>query len=89
MKMAAAVALARLAKEPIPDYVKAAYNDQNLEYGKYHIIPKPFNKEVLIWVASAVANAAIEDGVSDMKDFNINEYQKVLKATAYKEDLEK
>ena len=85
MKMAAAVALAKLAKQPIPYYVKAAYDDQSLEYGKNHIIPKPFNKEVLIWVASAVAQAAIEDGVSDMKDFDMTEYQKHLRGMAYVE----
>lgn len=85
MKMAAAVALAELAKQPIPYYVKAAYNDQSLEYGKEHIIPKPFNKEVLIWVASAVALAAIEDGVSDMKDFNIEKYRSHLRNMAYME----
>ncbi|MEA3498848.1 MAG: malic enzyme-like NAD(P)-binding protein [Campylobacterota bacterium] len=85
MKMSAAVALAQLAKQPIPYYVKAAYNDQSLEYGKDHIIPKPFNKEVLIWVASAVANSAIEDGVSDMKDFDVDEYRKHLRTIAYLE----
>jgi len=78
MKMAAAVALANLAKEPIPDYVKKAYGDDSLVYGKDHIIPKPFNKEVLVWVASAVANAAVEDGVSDIKDFDIEVYKKSL-----------
>ncbi|MEA3513229.1 MAG: malic enzyme-like NAD(P)-binding protein [Campylobacterota bacterium] len=83
MKMAAAVALAKLAKQPIPYYVKAAYDDQTLEYGRDHIIPKPFNKEVLIWVASAVALAAIEDGVSDMKDFDIESYRKELRDIAY------
>ena len=88
MKMAAAEALAKLAKQPIPYYVKAAYNDQDLEYGKNHIIPKPFNKEVLIWVASAVANAAIEDGVSDMKDFDMKEYQSHLRGIAYVEHPE-
>ena len=88
MKMAAAVALAKLAKQPIPYYVKAAYDDQSLEYGKNHIIPKPFNKEVLIWVASAVAQAAIEDGVSDMKDFNMEEYQSHLREMAYVEHPE-
>ncbi|MEA3352314.1 MAG: malic enzyme-like NAD(P)-binding protein [Campylobacterota bacterium] len=85
MKMAAADALAQLAKQPIPYYVKAAYNDQSLEYGKNHIIPKPFNKEVLIWVASAVAKAAIDDGVSDVKDFNIEEYKKHLRDIIYLE----
>ena len=85
MKMAAAVALAKLAKEPIPSYVKAAYNDQTLEYGKEHIIPKPFNKEVQIWVSSAIAQAAIEDKVTDIKDFDIEEYKKILRDSVYKE----
>ena len=86
MKMAAAVALAKLAKAPIPNYVKTAYNDQSLEYGKKHIIPKPFNKEVLVWVAPAVAQAAIDDGVSDMKDFDIEEYKTSLRQMTYIED---
>jgi len=79
MKMAAAIALANLAKEPISQDVKDAYGDDSLVYGKEHIIPKPFNKDVLVWVASAVAQAAIEDGVSDIKDFDIQEYKKYLK----------
>ncbi len=85
MKMAAAIALSSLAKEPIPYAVKAAYNDENLKYGKDHIIPKPFNKEVLIWVAPAVAQAAVEDGVTDIKDFDINEYKKELRCKIYLE----
>jgi len=83
MKMAAARALADLAKEPVPYYVKAAYSDDNLTYGKEHIIPKPFNKEVLIWVSSAVAKAAIEDGVSHMKEFDYEEYRKQLRDSVY------
>jgi malate dehydrogenase (oxaloacetate-decarboxylating)(NADP+) len=83
MKMAAAKALAELAKEPVPYYVKAAYGDENLEFGKDHIIPKPFNKEALIWVSSAVARAAVEDGVSDMKDFDYDEYRKQLRDSVY------
>lgn len=83
MKLAAAYALAELAKQPIPYYVKAAYNDPNLVYGKDHIIPKPFNKEVLIWVASAVAQAAIKDGVSEKKDFDIEKYRKHLRDIIY------
>jgi len=83
MKMAAAVALAKLAKEPIPYYVKAAYNDTTLEYGVQHIIPKPFNKEALIWVASAVAKAAIEDKVARVENFDIEKYKKHLRDIAY------
>jgi malate dehydrogenase (oxaloacetate-decarboxylating)(NADP+) len=83
MKMAAAIALAKLAKKPIPYYVKAAYHNQDLKYGKEHIIPKPFNKEVKIWVSSAIAQAAIEDGVTDIKDFNIEAYRKELISSVY------
>jgi len=83
MKMAAAKALAKLAKEPIPYYVKAAYNNPDLEYGKEHIIPAPFNKEVLIWVSSAVAQAAIDDGVANIKEFNLKAYQCHLRNMAY------
>lgn len=83
MKMAAAKALAKLAKEPIPYYVKAAYNNPDLTYGKEHIIPAPFNKEVLIWVSSAVAQAAIDDGVANIKEFNLKEYQCHLRNMAY------
>ncbi len=83
MKMAAAKALAELAKQPIPYYVKAAYDDTNLKYGKYHIIPKPFNKEVCIWVASAIAQAAIEDGVARVENFDIEEYKRSLRSQMY------
>ncbi len=79
MKMAAAVALANLAKEPVEDAEKEAYGDKDLAYGKKYIIPTPFNKNVLIWVSSAVAQAAIDDGVSDMKDFDVEEYKESLR----------
>ncbi|MBD3842289.1 MAG: malate dehydrogenase [Campylobacterales bacterium] len=83
MKMAAALALAKLAKQPIPNYVKAAYNDETLEYGIHHIIPKPFNKEVLIWVASAVAKAAFDEGVAGIEEFDEQAYKKHLRDIAY------
>lgn len=83
MKMAAAKALAALAKEPVPYYVKAAYHKDNLEFGKEHVIPLPFNKEVLIWVASAVAKQAVEDGVARINDFDYDEYRKHLKNLIY------
>ena len=83
MKMAAAKALAALAKEPVPYYVKAAYNDPNLAYGKKHIIPTPFSREALVWVASAVAHAAFEDGVTDMKSCNVEDYREKLRKMIY------
>jgi malate dehydrogenase (oxaloacetate-decarboxylating)(NADP+) len=78
MKMNAAIALANLAKEEVTDEVKQAYNDESLSYGKDYIIPKPFDKRLLIWVSSAVANSAVEDGVANIKDFNLEEYKKSL-----------
>lgn len=89
MKMAAAKALAALAKEPVPYYVKAAYNDPDLKYGKKHIIPTPFSKEALVWVASAVAEAAFNDGVTDMKECNVKEYQEKLRNMIYVDSKEK
>jgi len=83
MKMAAAEALATLAKEPVPYYVKAAYHDENLAYGKKHIIPLPFNKEALIWVASAVAKAAVEEGVARVAEYDHQAYREKLRCLIY------
>lgn len=83
MKMAAAKALAALAKEPVPYYVKAAYHMEEIEYGQKHIIPLPFNKEVLIWVASAVARQAVEDGVARVDNFDDVAYRCELRDLVY------
>ena len=83
MKMAAAKALAALAKEPVPYYVKAAYHTDEIVYGQKHIIPLPFNKEVLVWVASAVARQAVEDGVARVKAFDYDTYRCHLRDLAY------
>ncbi|ACZ13207.1 malic enzyme-like NAD(P)-binding protein [Sulfurospirillum deleyianum] len=78
MKMAAAVALAKLAKEEVPEYVKAAYNGEDLKFGYNYIIPKPFDRRVLVWVSAAVAEAAINDGVARVADFDIGLYKRDL-----------
>ncbi len=79
MKMAAAKALAALAKEPVPDYVKAAYPDRDdMEYGKNYIIPSPFDKRIAVFESYAVAKAAIEDGVATVEDFDLDAYKKEL-----------
>ena len=83
MKMAAAKALAALAKEPVPYYVKAAYHNENIEYGKEHIIPLPFNKEALIWVASAVARTAFEEGVARVDSYDDAAYKEKLRCIIY------
>ncbi len=64
MKMAAAKALAALAREDVPDEVRRAYGGQNIHFGRDYIIPKPFDPRVLTWVAPAVAKAACETGVA-------------------------
>ena len=83
MKMAAAKALAALAKEPVPYYVKAAYHNDHIEYGKEHIIPLPFNKEALIWVASAVAKTAFEEGVARVDSYDDEAYKEHLRCIIY------
>lgn len=64
MKLAAVYALARLAKEVVPETVSKAYNVTNLIFGKEYIIPKPLDPRLITTVAPAVAKAAIESGVA-------------------------
>ncbi|NPA29087.1 MAG: malate dehydrogenase [Epsilonproteobacteria bacterium] len=82
MKMAASRALAALAKEPVPEHVKKAHGRDNMEFGPDYIIPSPFDRRVLVYVASAVAQAAIEDGVARVKDFDIEAYKVKLQRLA-------
>ncbi len=77
MKLAATRALAALAKEDVPDSVRRAYGVEQLEFGREYIIPKPFDHRALLWVASAVAKAAIESGVA-LKPVDIGEYKEQL-----------
>ena len=76
MKMAAAKAIADLAKEPIEDDVRKLFGD--LEYGRDYIIPTPFDKRLMIEVSSAVANGAIETNVARIKEFNLEAYKNYL-----------
>lgn len=64
MKLAAALALAQLAKEPVPDVVKEGYNDPTLSFGKDYIIPKPNDPRLIYTVSPAVAKAAIDSGAA-------------------------
>jgi malate dehydrogenase (oxaloacetate-decarboxylating)(NADP+) len=77
MKLAATRALARLAKEDVPDSVRRAYGVEAMEFGRQYIIPKPFDSRVLIWVAAAVAQAAMETGVAQQQ-VDIGEYKEEL-----------
>jgi malate dehydrogenase (oxaloacetate-decarboxylating)(NADP+) len=82
MKMAATNALAQLAKEPVPDDVLSAYGGEQMQFGPEYLIPKPFDARVLIWEASAVAEAAVEEGVSRLsaEEFDAEEYREELEA---------
>jgi malate dehydrogenase (oxaloacetate-decarboxylating)(NADP+) len=79
MKLAATLALASLAKEDVPDSVLRAYSIDRLEFGREYIIPKPFDPRVLIWEASAVAQAAMDTGVA-RQPVDIKQYREDLES---------
>lgn len=64
MKIAAVKALAALTKEPVPDIVAAAYNDNNISFGREYLIPKALDPRLISTISVAVAKAAIESGVA-------------------------
>ena len=64
MKIAAVRALAELTKEPVPDMVAAAYNDNNITFGREYLIPKALDPRLITRISMAVAKAAIESGVA-------------------------
>ena len=78
MKVAAAEALAALARQDVPDAVVKAYGDQPLQYGPDYIIPKPVDPRVLFEVTPAVAQAAMDSGAARTE----------LDTTTYVEELE-
>ena len=77
MKMAAARALAALAHEDVPDSVLAAYGQESIKFGKDYLIPKPLDPRVLLWVAPAVAKAAMDSGAA-RRQLDLDEYQQEL-----------
>jgi len=78
MKMAASRALAALAKEPVPEYVAKAHNRTDMTFGRDYVIPSPFDKRLMEWVSVAVAQAAVEDGVARIKEFDVDTYKAKL-----------
>jgi malate dehydrogenase (oxaloacetate-decarboxylating)(NADP+) len=79
MKLAAARALAALAREDVPDSVLKAYGLETLRFGPDYIIPKPLDPRVMLWEAPAVAQAAMETGVARIH-IDIEEYRERLAA---------
>ncbi len=78
MKVAAAEALAKLAREDVPDEVDRAYSGRRLRYGPEYIVPVPFDPRLISVVSSAVAQAAMDSGVARRKIPDMAEYRRAL-----------
>ena len=78
MKMAAALAIANLAKEPVPDVVNDIYKVNNLTFGRDYFIPKPVDPRLITEVSAAVAKAAIDSGVARSPITDWDEYKDSL-----------
>ncbi len=79
MKVAAAHAIANLAKEDVPDEVVAAMGGERPHYGKDYIIPSTFDPRLISVIPAAVANAAMKTGVARVKIDNFDKYKDQLK----------
>jgi malate dehydrogenase (oxaloacetate-decarboxylating)(NADP+) len=80
MKLAAAHALADLAKEDVPDSVIEAYGGKRIEFGRECIVPKPLDPRVLLWEAPAVAKAAMDSGAARRPLPDLGAYRDGLEA---------
>ncbi len=78
MKMAAVLAIAELAKQPVPDVVNDVYKVNNLTFGRNYFIPKPVDPRLITEVSAAVAKAAIDSGVARKSIDNWDEYKRSL-----------
>ena len=80
MKIAAARAMADLAREEVPAEIRKMLGKDNLKFGKDYVIPNPFDPRVFAVISTAVAKAAVDDGVARVKDFGVAAYKKSLEA---------
>ncbi|MDB5487768.1 MAG: tme [Reyranella sp.] len=78
MKVAAAEALAKLAREDVPDEVDRAYSGRRLRYGPEYVVPVPFDPRLIIEVSAAVAKAAMDSGVARKNIPDMAEYKRSL-----------
>jgi malate dehydrogenase (oxaloacetate-decarboxylating)(NADP+) len=79
MKVAAAKAIAALAREDVPDEVDAAYSGRRLRYGAEYIIPVPFDPRLIVTIPAAVAQAAMESGVARKPIVDLSSYRHTLR----------
>lgn len=84
MKLAAARALAALAKEPVPAEVSAAYQGQTFSFGQGYVIPKPFDPRLIEWLPPAVAQAAMDTGVARKPIEDMDAYKASLRVRIQK-----
>ena len=84
MKLAAARALAALAKEPVPAEVSAAYEGQTFSFGQDYVIPKPFDPRLVEWLPPAVAQAAMDTGVARRPIEDMDAYKASLRVRIQK-----
>lgn len=80
MKIAAARAMADLAREEVPAEIRKMLGKDSLKFGKDYVIPNPFDPRVFAVISTAVAKAAVDDGVARIKDFDAAAYKKSLGA---------
>ncbi|NOR49457.1 MAG: phosphotransacetylase, partial [Desulfuromonadales bacterium] len=80
MKLAAVKALADLGKLDVPESVRKAYRGESIEFGREYLIPKPFDPRVLLHVAPAVAQAAMDSGVARRPIKDMAKYIETLEA---------
>ena len=80
MKVAAAEALAALAREDVPDEVARAYGSQRLQFGPDYLIPTPFDPRLIATISAAVAKAAMESGVAKKPIADLDGYRNQLAA---------
>ena len=77
--MAAAQALAKLTKEPVPEEVLRAYEKKSMSFGREYLIPTPFDPRLIFVVSTAVAKAAMETGVARKPIKDWKKYESELK----------
>jgi malate dehydrogenase (oxaloacetate-decarboxylating)(NADP+) len=80
MKLAAAKALAELARQDVPDEVARAYGGERIQYGPKYIIPAPFDPRLISHIPAAVAKAAMESGVAGKRIESFQAYKATLQA---------
>src|SRR3546814_1791695 len=80
MKVAAAMALAELARQDVPDEVARAYGGERMQYGPKYIIPVPFDPRLISHIPAAVAKAAMDSGVAGKPIESFQAYRATLQA---------